>query len=270
MARFDWGAFIILMAPLFSSSMIQAEPVLEQVGRMKLDWGNMTVRFSGSYKPEPKSAEIPLSEAEQHAMTEGLLYAREALAKIHEKELRRQGVSSELASQSAQQASDLVTRTTYSFDTSFFKGGGVQVYLENGLGKVFSRKDVAFRKGSEEDKKGSRFSGLILRLDKAMRPVAKYEVVDQSGSRLFTMDSMTKEAYEKNLMGRWFIDPRREELVKYLGPKRGSDYAGALVSIQVKVLDADKLMVQKGVWTDALQDSMQVLSEGRIALVIPK
>lgn len=260
MARFDWRAFLVFISLSLSPSMIKADPVLEQVGGLKLDWGNLTVRFTGTYKPNA-GVDLPYKEAEQNAMSEGLLHAREDLVRVHEHELQRQGVPHELANQSALQASDYVTRTTYAYDTSFFKGGGVQVFFENSLAKVFVRKDFAYAKASDE-KKGLRFRGLILRLDKAIKPVARYEIVDQSGARLFGVESMTREAYEKNLMGRWFIEPQREELEKYLGRKR--------VSLQVKVVDADRLMVQKGAWTDALQDSVQVLSEGRIALIIPK
>jgi len=263
MARIDWITFLVYIGVSLPSCLLKAEPIQEQVGRIKLDWGNMTVRFSGYFKPDSQNANLSYSESEQRAMSEGLLQAREVLVKIHERELKRQKVSPELANQSAVSASDYVTRTTYSYDTAFFKGGGVQVSLENNLAKVFVRKDLPFRKAFEE-KKGSsnaRFDGLILRLDKGIKPVPRYEIVDQSGAVLFSVESMTREAYEKNLMGRWFTEPQREEL-KYLGPKR--------VSLQVKVVGSDRLMVQKGAWTDALQDSMQVLSEGRIALVIPK
>lgn len=241
---------------LFASSIVQ------HLDRMELDWGAMKIRFYGTYAPGSEP-DISYSMSEQRAMNEGLGYAREAILKLHKDVLQKSGVSSELAEKSAQQAGEYLTRATYPFQTAFFNKGAVRIDLESGLPKLFVSRELTLS-ASKQQKEGSlgRFSGLIFRLDKEMKPVPVYTVVDQSGELLLSMASVTREGFEKNLMGRWFVEPQREELVKYVGAKP--------VSIQAKVLGDEILMVQRGAWTDALQDSSQLLSEGRIALVVPK
>ncbi len=246
---------------LSTTSIIRADPVVQQIDRLELDWGNLKVRFFGTYKPESGSESLAYADIEKRAVSEGLVYAQDKLTEIHRDALKRQGVSSELADRSAVQAGEAVTHYTYPYQTSFFNDGSVRVSLESNLAKALARRDGNFAKDALEKRKEPRFSGLILRLDKAIKPVARYQVVDQSGIHLFGVESMTREAYEKNLMGHWLVEPQREELMKYVGAKP--------VSIQVKVIGEDRFMVQKGAWTDALQDSGLLLGEGRIALVLP-
>lgn len=241
------------------SSIIKADSVVQQIDRMDLDWGALKVRFFGTFTPATNQDDYKI--VEQNALNEGLLYARDAVVKVHVEDLKKQGVSKDLAERSAVQASDNLTRASYPYQTSYYKGGAVRVYIESSLSKVFAKKDAVYSTKIEEDKPG-RFSGLILRLDTNIPPTSVYEVVDQTGALLFSLESVSREAYERNLMGRWFVDPQREELIKYVGSKP--------VSIQVKVQSPNRLMVQKGAWTDALQDSGQVLSNSKIALVLPK
>ncbi len=245
-----------------SSTIVQAQPVVEQIDRLQLDWGNLKLRFVGNYRNE--KGELSYLEIEKHAVSDGIVGVQESIVKIHQEELSRQGVPKELAERSAVMAAEAVTRNTYSYQTSFFKDGTVRVFLESNLTQALARKDAIFRKASDEKRKDPRFSGLILRVDKSIRPMASYEVVDSSGNLLFNEKAVVREAYEKNLMGRWFTDLQRDELDRYIGPKPVS------ITVRVDAKNPNRFLVERGPWTDALQDSDALLSEARIALVVPK
>lgn len=260
---FAWRSLLVFMGLSLASlsTIIRADPLIEKTDRLELDWGSLKVRFYGIFKSDPVKADLAYSEREEQALGEGLLRAREVLARVHREELLRLGLDHALAERSALLASEHVTHTTYPYQTSYYKGGGVKLFLESSLAAALAVKEGGTYLEASENKKKGRFSGLILRLDKAIKPISKYEVVDQSGVHLFGSEAITKVAYEKNLMGHWFLNPQRDELIKYVGSKP--------VSIQARVLGPNRLMVPKGAWTDALQDSSQVLSEARIALVVP-
>ncbi len=267
MGRFTkWGIILAVGFSCVQTSRLVAEPVIEKLGGVDLDWGDLKIKFSGLFKPSSQEAQAPAtySEAEREALTNGLRQVKPKIIEVYNEQLKLQGLSRAIDGVAAE-SSELLNRDECAYESSFYKDGSVRVHIESSLARLFARENMAFLKkvktGSDDLKKDSRFSGLVLRLDKVVKPVASYEVLDNSGMRLFSMQNIQRDAYEKRLMGRWLLDPQRDELIKYVGKKP--------VSIQLKVVGPNRFVVQKGVWLDALQDSQGLLSEAKIIIVPP-
>lgn len=260
MNRFE-SKLIFFIATYLSSS-LSAEPLIQKKDKVEWDWGQMRVRYSGSYIPEPGIQNLSYEESVNRAIEEGVNSGRPAIVKAHKEELSRQGLASELVERSANRIGNEIGPSILRYQTYYYRNGAVKVTLENSLASILNRKEGNVPMKSPDSKKiKSRFTGIILRLDKIVKPVAKYEIVDSSGGILFSMESMTKDAYEDHLMGRWFINPPREELTGFVGPK--------YLSLHAKVISGDRFLVVKKVWLDALQDSPGILTEAKIALVVP-
>lgn len=252
-------AFICVALLNIQSSRVLADPVLETFDRIESDWANLKIRFYGEFKPAAQ--ETPsFVDAEQKAVTEGLLYAREAVRNFHRKHYAELGFDKAIIEQGATVASDLVTHASYVNRSEFFKDGTMRVYLESTLPRALNRGDILFSPASEM-KEEPRFSGLILRLDKKVAPVAEFEVVDGEGTQLYGVKSLSKDAFQNNLLGRWFYNARRDELLKSVGVKP--------VALQATVVTPTRFSVNRGAWMDALEDSKSLLMEGKVAIVLP-
>lgn len=265
MGRFTkWGVILAVGLGCAQSSRVLAEPLVEKLGGVDLDWGNLKIKFSGLFKPSTQEGGSPMnySEGEREALANALRAAKGKIIDTYNEQLKAQGLSRAIEGAVAE-SSEVLSRNDCTYESSFYKDGSVRVHVESSLAKLLARENMAFLKKAKAEgenlKKDSRFSGLVLRLDKMVKPVASYEVVDHSGMRLFSMQNIQRDAYEQRLMGRWLLDPQRDELIKYVGKKP--------VSIQLKVIGPNRFVVQKGVWLDALQDSQGLLSEAKIIIV---
>ncbi|MBI2602533.1 MAG: hypothetical protein HYW48_05705 [Deltaproteobacteria bacterium] len=252
-------AFIYVGILSLGSGGAIADPVMETWDRVETDWGNLRIRFHGDFKPTDQS-EVPFVEAEQKAITDGLLYARGAIRDFHKKHYLALGMDKAVVEQGASLASDLVTHATYVNRSEVFKDGTVRVFLESSLPRALNRGDILFPPPPEVSTP-PRFSGLILRLDKSVSPVAEFEIVDTAGSRLYGVEKLSKESFQNNLMGKWFYNPRREELLRSVGVKP--------VALEAKVVTPTQYSVNRGAWRDALEESASVLTEGKLAIVLP-
>ncbi len=248
---------------LFSSSLIvMATPIVEQMEGVELDWSNLTLRFTTSYTPHSKEELLSSNEKIQIAFDDALKSARGVFSKIHKEIFLKQGLSPDLVEQSNFLAVEEATKTTRIYKISYYKDGGIKLFLESYLPKILARDDLSHKQYKEDSKNPSRFSGIILRLDKNVQASARYEIVDSTGVVLFEDKSLTRTAYKDHLMGHWLLDPQREELVTFVGKKP--------ISVQLKVLAPNRFLIQKKVWMDAIQDNFPVLSEGKIAIALPK
>ena len=78
---------------------------------------------------------------------------------------------------------------------------------------------------------------------------------------LFSAKDVSKESYEKNLMGRWFIQPERYELTRAVGSRP--------VSLEVTPLKNGDFRIQRSAWEKAMKESRSLLQEARVAIAIP-
>lgn len=250
----------ILSAVLIFSSSVYAKPFVEKTERFEIDWGSLRIRFIG--KASPESEKEAYSEVEKKAWNEGLLAIRDAVSEYHKNQLLALNMDKKKAEESGQAAGDRVASSTYSYHNEYFGDGSVVVYLENSLARALKRKDISFKQEKAPSLAESRFSGLVLRSTKPLTPVSSYQLVDETGRVLFKVDQVSKEAYEKYLMGKWFVDPSREELTRAVGPKP--------VSLPITPKGPGVFEVQGFSWKEAIQDSKAILANARIAIVSPK
>ena len=250
----------ILLAVLPFSNSVYAKPFMEKTERFEIDWGSLRIRFFGKGKPE--SGKEPYSEVEKKAWNEGLLAIRDAVAVYHKEHLLALNVSKTQAEQSGIAAGDRVASSTYSYHNEYFGDGSVVVYLENSLARALKRQDISFKQEKAPPLSGSRFSGLVIRSTKPLKPVPSYKLVDETGRTLFELSDVSKESYEKLLMGKWFVNPSRDELTRAVGAKP--------VSLSMTPKGPGVFEVQGFSWKEAIQDSRAILANARIAIVSPQ
>ena len=250
---------ILLTLALFSNS-VYAKPFMEKTERFEIDWGSLRIRFFG--KGKPQAGNEPYSEVEKKAWNEGLLAIRDAVAAYHKDHLLALNVDQSLAEKSGQAAGDRVASSTYSYHNAYFGDGSVVVYLENSLARALKRQDISFKQEKAPSLSGSRFSGLVIRSTKPLKPVSNYKLVDETGRVLFEVTDVSKESYEKYLMGKWFVNPSRDELTRAVGQKP--------VSLAMTPKGPGVFEVQGFSWKEAIQDSKAILANARIAIVSPQ
>ncbi|MFK7822946.1 MAG: hypothetical protein AB8G05_02240 [Oligoflexales bacterium] len=250
----------ILLAVLPFSYSVYAKPFTEKTERFEIDWGSLRIRFFGKGKPE--TGNQPYSEVEKKAWNEGLLAIRDAVAVYHKEQLLALNVDQTLAEQSGKAAGDRIASSTYSYRNKYFEDGSVVVYLENSLARALKRQDISFKQEKAPSLSGSRFSGLVIRSTKPLKPISNYKLVDETGRVLFQVTDVSKEAYEKYLMGKWFVKPSRDELTGAVGPKP--------VSLPMTPKGPGVFEVQGFSWKEAIQDSAAILANARIAIVSPQ
>lgn len=250
----------ILLAVLPFSNSVYAKPFMEKTERFEIDWGSLRIRFFGKGKPD--SGKQPYSEVEKKAWNEGLLAIRDAVADYHKEHLLTLNVDKSLAEQSGKAAGDRVASSTYSYHNEYFGDGSVVVYLENSLARALKRQGINFKQEKAPPLSGSRFSGLVIRSSAPIKPVSTYKLVDETGRVLFEATDVSKESYEKYLMGKWFVKPSRDELTRAVGPKP--------VSLTMTPKGPGVFEVQGFSWKEAVQDSQAILANARIAIVSPE
>jgi hypothetical protein len=104
-------------------------------------------------------------------------------------------------------------------------------------------------------------TGIVLKTAKAMKPSARYQVVDESGETLFDVHEMAEEAYRKGLMGRWLKRPSSSELTESVGKNP------AIVAAEP--LGDGKLRVARVAWEQVVDGHRALLVNGTIAVVLP-
>lgn len=236
------------------SSLSSAKPYKETVDRMTVDWSNMKIRFYGFAQ---KTTEKDLGEVAGQALSEGLLNIKSSVEGYHNNKLGKKE-----ASPSGQEAGKLIARTTYAYHTEYFSDASVRVHMENALPRAFPADNYTFANPLNLEAAEGTFTGLVLRLDGKTEPRPVYQVVNEIGQVLFDITSVVKEAYEKNLMGKWYVNPTRGELASAVGAKP--------VSLEAKVIESGKYLVQGSAWHEALKSSQSLLSHSKIAVIVPE
>lgn len=231
------------------SAKLVAAPVVEKVDRLEVNWSALKVRYYGEATPAEMASEPDLKNAERKARSEGQSYAAQALKELGAPDLADQ------AAKAAQEASGAAT----SYNTTYFGDGSVRVYLEGSLPQA--RGSVVPFQGKTDGAAATTYTGIVLKLDKAAKPRASYQVVDENGGVLFAAADMSESAYRKNLMGRWFRRPSTSELTSAVG-------ANPLV-VEAAVQADGRFVVSKASWQQAAEANKPLLVNGQIALTLP-
>ena len=239
---------------------VYAKPFVEKSGRFEWNWSTMKLRFYGE-SSTPDSNE-PFANIRQKAWQEGLLSAKSGVAEFHKNHLLGLGVDPVLADQSGQVAGNRTSTATWSLRSEYFSDGSVRIHMESSLPRALHKQDLIFsNQKPESPPEPPPFTGLVLRSTKAVSPKAYYKLVDESGVVLFSAKDVSKESYEKNLMGRWFIQPERYELTRAVGSRP--------VSLEVTPLKNGDFRIQRSAWEKAMKESRSLLQEARVAIAIP-
>ena len=267
--------FICLFLVCEGRQCVGATPVIIKEGRLVMDWGALKLRFDGLYEPKLSSStdvdqeveqRLPWYIAEDKAASEGLFFIQKVTKDLHFSYYSGQLnlLSDSVITQNADRAGSFIARTTYIYNTIYYKGGGVRVEMENSLTKVFRRNDVYFRGKDLDVKEGEQdlFSSISIVLDKNIRPEADYDLIDESGSVLFNIEDMDKASYEKNLMGRWFYPSQRSWHEKHQGPNP--------LFIKAKVKDQKRYIIDRDNWNKVGSVGVRLLRQGKVLLMLPK
>ena len=251
----------VIAALILTNRSLYSKSFVEKTERMEIDWGRLKVKFYGKAGPDTKDTEIEsFAEVEKKAWNEGLLTIRDLISDYHAKHYISLKVDKDIAVENGNTAGDRVASSTYSYHNQYFADGAVVVYLENSLAKALRRDDLALK--SKETQEIGQFSGLVIRAKKKVQPKANYILVDETGRILFKVTDVALEAYKKSLMGRWFINPTREELISAVGSKP--------VSLEMDIKEDGVFIVPGNSWNEATQDSKTILSQARIAFALPE
>ena len=256
--KFYFFVIFSLLDP--SPGILYSKSLIEKTERMEVDWGRLKIRFYGKARPESESESY--SEIEKRAWNEGLLEIKNLVADFHLSQFSYLNLSESITKANALAAGERIATSTYSYKNQYGADGEVVVFLENSLSKALRRNDLPLKSSNEQNSSSSVFSGLVIRLKEKVSPKANYVLVDESGRVLFDVNDVSKEAYEKSLMGRWFVEPTRDELIGAVGKKP--------VSLEVTAKSDGVYEVSGYSWNEATADSKHILSQARIALALPK
>lgn len=235
---------------------LTTQAIVQQDDRLTLDWGQNRIRSYGVYSPASATEKKSLIEQEKHAIQEGISYLHRKIRDLHQRRLIQDGVPIERAQESARRASELVSRTTATSRTEVFAHGAIRVHLENSLPRALARHDQPLHPRKTTGK--SRFSGLVFNVAKDIKPQAEIRLVDSTGNVLFSFAQMDKEAYESNLMGRWFSQENAEfrawvgkkSLAINLGRRKNGDF-----------------VLRHSKWLEISRDAKPLLERGKVALL---
>jgi hypothetical protein len=251
---------------LFANPTIKSKDSLQQgsaeVAPVKWDWSAMKIRFVG--KAWPQTPEEGFSAVEKRAFTDGLAVAVQEVEKQHQQVMKSQQIPSSIAVQSAGQASKRMSRGAYTVHTEYFGDGSVRLSMESNLAAAlfFSTLSFPIEKGASIQ--GIASTGVVLRSSSYIPPMSFYEVTDEGGQILFSVQQVAKDAYQKNLMGRW--------LTKSAGGKiDGLSRAVGKhpISIEIKSVVGNRFQVEGVKWKEALAQSWALLENAKIAVVTP-
>jgi hypothetical protein len=225
--------------------------------RFLVDWGSMRVSFYGIAEPATKDEDF--KNIERRARLEGMAVAKENVIKLYKSHMNKDGLP--VGEEAAKAAAESVVTNPSSIRTEYFSDGRVKVHFENSLALALQPSAAEFSQREKLPMEGSMFSGLILRTEGHLTPKATYEIVDETGRVLYSQKDVSEEAFQQNLMGRWFKKANRQEIASAVGLKP--------ISINFEVDPKGRLQVQGSVWQEAISNSPAILQNARVALIVP-
>jgi len=243
-----WAGISVLKAP-----QIMAAPLIEDFGDLKVDWSNQSLLFTGTSAASPnqdwKTAERLATEAAKEAVSkaaESLFLERQAA--IDQKQLELQTAQTKQRLKSA----------TFSRRNEYGSDGSLRVNLEAKMARLFVL-DGLSAESSPVPKEGP--TGVIFRVKGNTKPQAVYTLKEQSEGAILSPLQVSKPAYQKNLMGRWYKAP--------LTPEEQKKSAGQTpLTLDVTATKDGEFTVLKADWDKVSQQALPLLKEARVAFVV--
>lgn len=239
-----------LLSCLLVPQALLAEPVVETSDRLEIDWARMRVRFNGTIDGEKLES---WSEGEKAALEEGLAYLVTQLPKLDKAE-DEQRFTKELALKMAS--------STYITETKVDAKGQVTVSLESLLPRAFIGR-FAGQPDQEDldDAPESKYTAIVLKLNKKIAPRPFYTLVDQDGDVVFEAKQVAKPAFERFGMGRWYSSTSGKAYQYFTGAK---PYV-----INAKWNGNGKIVVDEDQWDELERNGEKLIKSAKVALVLP-
>jgi hypothetical protein len=238
-------------------------PVTETQGRVEINWSNLRLRFYGESATAPGdgAGEDAQHSPEKRAWVDGLAQVGDVVRDLHtqvngEFQSNKDQLAQD-ASAAARQASSAVT----SYNTTYYGNGSVRVHLETALPRALASSSIRFRQKEAAAPQMTQYTGVVLELDKSIKPRATYQIVDEKGEVLFDVHDMSEGGYRKNLMGRWFRKPQPAELGDAVGKHP--------LKVDARANDDGRLVVARADWDSATDGHRALLVNGLVALALP-
>jgi len=236
----------------------RSAPLVEVDDRLEVNWSMLRVRFFG--EALVGSGEDGFKVGEKQAWREGAAFATEAVRSLNMTLHEISSRNSPEALEDAAKASKQVASSLRSYNTTYFADGTVRVHLESSLAKALTTSGFHFRQREAAQSVPAEYTGIVLRSAASTKPGAVYSIVDEHGDLLFDVHAMAQESYKKNLMGRWFRHPTKEELAAAVG--------ASPLSIGVVPKDG-RFVAKRQEWDEALLGHKSLLINGTIAIALP-
>lgn len=247
------------LAIFVSSQAAFAAPVIEIYDRLEVNWTTLRIRFYGHAASSDSYGAY--KNAEKKAWQDGLAYLQEAIRQLNNHNQIDHATSDNMAPNQLKNLINLAVKSTSSYSTTYFADGSVKVILENQLPKMFETIGIRFRQKEPSAFTSLQYTGIGIRLSRAIRPSAQFKVLDENGGLLFEVQDMAEEAYRRNLMGRWLKRPATAEIQEIIGNNPAM--------IDAKALADGKIQVEKEAWDSLLEGHRTLLVNGIIALIQP-
>jgi hypothetical protein len=260
MAKFFLAILILGFSAAANSTIVFAKQVVEKSDRMEINWSTLRIRFYGEAKTNV-GTDSDFKTAEKKAWRDGLRYITGAVRNIYITQNENLFGDMELLSEAANSAANSISTSTFSYDTTYYSDGKIRVHLENLLAKAIGSDAIRFRLKEALDPGMIQHSGVLFVLDEKVSPSATYKIVDEDGETLFDVNEMAESSFKKNLMGRWFINPRTSELDSSVG--------SVPVKIPVQAKGNATFVTDRKNWEKAIEGHKALLRSGRIALALP-
>jgi len=246
------GFIILVLGPLGRSNAFGAQ-IIDSQGSWKLNWSTGRFEYIG--------AAAELQRDKSYKEVEGSIWksARDDIAITLPSIRELYEGPGETGAKWSKIAVARVQKNLVSKKTVYLPDGAVAVKLLAEAGDFF------YAEGQSETDSplapATGCSGVVFRLATAEKPMPYYKIVDKTGNILLSLDNISKAAYAKNLMGRWFRSPSASEVQEVAGGK-SMEFQAVVAARGVLRIDSPEEAKNLAACRDALAQS-------RIVLAIP-
>jgi hypothetical protein len=236
---------------MLASQALFAEPVVETSDRLELDWARMRASFYGVASGKDRAS---WSDGEKAALEEGLAYLVSKLPALDEAGEGGQRFTKELALKMAS--------STYITETKVDAQGQVTVALESLLPRAFTGR-FAGQPDEEDldDTPESKYTSIVVKLDKKVAPRPFYTLVDQDGDVVYEAKHVAKTAFERFGMGRWYTAASGKAFQSFAGSKP--------YTLTAKWSGNGRITVDEDQWEELERNGEKLIKSAKIALILP-
>ncbi len=252
------GRLLLFLIICFTyNSLIFAISLRKSDGQVEVNWSSLKVRFYGSAKvTDSDDVTDGFKSAEKVAWKDGLNQVRTQVVP-YLKQNDAEGVE-----KFEKLVADRLARSTYSFNTTYAASGDIRVHLESRLTNAYKLPETSFAMEFSPDVSRYASTGVIFKLSKFVAPHPTYEIVDEDHNILFGVKNMSKEGYEKSLMGRWYVNPSKGEVKAFVGMEP--------LEVNVEVDSEGRFIVKRSLWASGSSTVVDLIAAGKVVLALPK